>query len=56
MELGRAFYGVGFGGLEGESFSGGVLEVEDKGCGAGVAGDVVVDFLEVFGGVAVGPE
>ena len=30
--------------------------MEDDRGGAGVAGDVVVDFLEVFGGVAVGPE
>lgn len=44
------------GGLEGEAFSGGVLEVEDDGGLAGVAGDVVVDFLEILGGVAVGPE
>ncbi len=31
MEFGGAFYVVYFGGLEGETFSGGVLEVEDKG-------------------------
>jgi hypothetical protein len=30
--------------------------VEDDWGGAGVAGDVVVDFLEILGGVAVGPE
>ena len=56
VEFGGAFYVVGFGRLEGEAFSGGVLEVKDDRGGAGVAGDVVVDFLEVFGGVAVGPE
>ena len=30
--------------------------MEDEGGGAGVAGNVVVDFLEILGGVAVGPE
>lgn len=30
--------------------------MEDDGCGAGVAGEVVVDFLEVFLAVKVGPE
>lgn len=51
-----AFYVIDFRGLDGEAFSGGVLEVEDDGGGAGVAGDVVANFLKVFGGVAVGPE
>ena len=30
--------------------------MEDEGGGAGVSGDMVVDFLEILGGVAVGPE
>ena len=34
---------VDSGGLEGEAFSGGVLEVEDDGGLSGVAGDVVAD-------------
>ena len=30
--------------------------MEDDGGLTGVAGDVVVDFLKILGGVAVGPE
>ena len=39
---------VGFRGLDGNSFSGGVLEMDDDGCGAWMAGEVIVNFLEVF--------
>ena len=47
---------VDFRGLHGESFSSGILEMEDYRCGAGMAGNVVMDFLKVFCGVTVSPE
>ena len=39
---------VNFRRLEGKALSGGVLEMQNHGSGAGMAGEVVMDFLKVF--------